>query len=93
MPFYRTKAGMLHMKGAKLPLPCAARVLIDGTEQTCAVFSLYLCDGPAQGRKTCDAPLCEAHARQTGRNRHLCPACHLQHCQADAQRGLFTSLV
>ncbi len=94
MPFYRSQMGMFHLKGTKLPAPCAASVLIDGAEQTCAVFSLYLCDGPtAQSRKACDAPLCEAHARQTGRNRHLCPACHLQHCQADAQRGLFTSIV
>lgn len=93
MPFYRTDMGAVHIKGTKLPKPCAARALIDGKDQLCARYSLYLCDGPGQAGKTCDAALCEAHARQTGPNRHLCPPCHLNHRDADPQRGLFTSLV
>ncbi|ODU36654.1 MAG: hypothetical protein ABT03_15540 [Comamonas sp. SCN 67-35] len=93
MPFYRLKTGIVHVKGTRLPRPCAAHVLIDGHEQLCAAWSTYLCDGPAQGRDTCDMPLCEAHAREIGPNRHLCPACHLSHRYADPQRGLFSSLI
>lgn len=95
MPLYRTSFGMVHMRGSRLPAPCSARALIAGQEQVCMVASAYLCDGPGTSgqRSTCDAPLCEAHAREIGRNRHLCPACHLQHRDADPQRGLFTSLV
>lgn len=48
---------------------------------------------PAEGRKTCDKPLCEAHAREIGRNKHLCPSCHLIHLDASGQRSLFTSLI
>jgi hypothetical protein len=57
--------------------------------------SAYLCDGPnnANPSGTCDAPLCDIHARQIGPNRHLCPTCLLVHRDADPQRGLFTSLV
>ena len=95
MPFYRMSTSMVHIKGSKLPAPCGARLLIDGREQVCMAISGYLCDGPGTRgpHSTCDAPLCEAHARETGRNRHLCPACHLKHRDADPQRGLFTSLV
>ena len=96
MPYYRTSFGMVHMRGSKLPDPCGARVLIAGHEQQiCMVASDYLCDGPdtTGQRETCDAPLCEAHAHQIGRNQHLCPSCFLQHRDADPQRGLFTSLV
>lgn len=93
MPFYRLKFGIVHIKGTKLAAPCAAQAQIDGKAQRCLAPSHYLCDGPAENRKTCDAPLCEAHARPIGPNKHLCPACHLKLREADAQRGLFTSLV
>ncbi len=95
MPFYRTPTGMVHMHGRNLPALCGARVLIAGHEQICMVASDFLCDGPdtTGQRKTCDAPLCEAHARQIGSNQHLCPSCFLKHRDADPQRGLFTSLV
>lgn len=95
MPFYRLKTGIVHMKGSRLPAPCNARSLIDGKEQVCMAPSAYLCDGANNANRsgTCDAPLCEAHARQIGSNKHLCPACHLTHRTADPQRGLFTSLV
>lgn len=95
MPFYRLKVGIVHMKGTRLPAPCAARILLDGKDAPCLAPSAYLCDGAnnTQPSGTCDAPLCAAHAREIGPNRHLCPACHLSHCTAEAQRSLFTSLV
>ncbi|UCU92655.1 hypothetical protein [Hydrogenophaga taeniospiralis] len=101
MPYYRLALGMVHMRGTRLPPPCAARILIDGQDAQCLAMSAYLCDGPPpphrqgdyQDSGTCDAPLCEAHARQTGPNRHLCPACHQTQRDAEQQRSLFTSLV
>lgn len=95
MPFYRLKTGMVHIKGTRLPAPCGARVLIDGREQVCMAISAFLCDGPDPSSRsgTCDRALCEAHAREIGPNRHLCPDCHLSRRDADPQRGLFTSLV
>ncbi|MDP3887058.1 hypothetical protein [Hydrogenophaga sp.] len=89
------------MRGTRLPAPCAARILIDGQDAPCMAPSAYLCDGPPtphrqgdyQDSGTCDAPLCEAHARQIGPNRHLCPACHLSECNTQQQRSLFTSIV
>lgn len=93
MPFYRTAMGVVHMRGTKLPPPCGAVLLVAGQRQRCLAFAPNLCDGPGEGRKTCDRPLCEAHSNRIGPNRHLCPACHLKHRDADPQRGLFTSLV
>ena len=101
MPFYRLKIGIVHMKGSRLPAPCKARMLVDGKELVCMAPSAYLCDGPPaphrqgdyQDTGTCDTPLCEAHAREIGKNRHLCPACHQSHRDADPQRGLFTSIL
>lgn len=95
MPFYRFKTGIVHVKGTRLPAPCNTRMLIDGKEQGCMAPSAYLCDGTNTANRsgTCDAPLCEAHARQIGPNRHLCPVCHLSHCNAQQQRSLFTSIV
>lgn len=102
MPIYRLKTGIVHMKGTKLPAPCGARVLVDGKEVICLAPSEFLCDGPPPPERvrqyhdsgTCDRALCEAHAHEIGKNRHLCPACRL--AQQDAgpqQRNLFTSLV
>jgi hypothetical protein len=95
MPFYRLKFGIVHMKGTRLTDPCAARVLIDGKQSPCMAPSAYLCDGTDNRHRTgtCDTPLCEAHARQTGPNRHLCPACHQTQRDAEQQLSLFTSLV
>ena len=95
MPFYRLKTGIVHVKGTRLPAPCNARTLIDSKQQVCMAPSAYLCDGASNANSsgTCDAPLCEVHARPIGPNRHLCPACHLSHCNADQQRSLFTSIV
>ena len=52
------------------------------------------------GAHTCDMPLCAAHARQVGRNKHYCPRHHQQGMQpagapdqGSAQLGLFTGLL
>lgn len=95
MPFYRLKTGIVHMRGTRMPDPCAARVLIEGKEVACMAPSGYLCDGADNRNRsgTCDVPLCEAHARQIGPNKHLCPTCHQSQLDAKQQRGLFTSIV
>jgi hypothetical protein len=93
MPWYRINGMAVHMKGTKLPNPCAARVWIDGKERLCRAISGFLCDFPAGGGRTCDRALCDVHARQVGPNKHYCP----EH-QADAdarqpQLGLITTLL
>ena len=97
MPFYRLKTGIVHVKGTRLPAPCCVRFFwpTTGKEQACMAPSAYLCDGANEANRsgTCDAPLCELHARQIGPNRHLCPACLQSRSDSDPQRGLFTSLV
>ena len=40
----------------------------------CAGVGDYLCDYPVGENKTCDAPLCETHAKEIGENLHYCPA-------------------
>lgn len=103
MPCYRLKTGIVHVKGSRLPAPCSVRISwpSTGKEQVCMAPSAYLCDGPPpphrqgdhQDTGTCDAPLCEVHAREIGKNRHLCPTCLQSHSDSDPQRGLFTSIV
>lgn len=94
MPFYRLEMGIVHMKGSKLPKPCTARVLIEGQEAACMAPSGFLCDGPSKTlRGTCDAPLCERHATQVGRDRHLCPSCRTEALEEIGQRNLFTHLL
>jgi hypothetical protein len=36
-------------------------------------ISGYLCDHELEGGKTCDAPLCDDHAHEVGKDRHYCP--------------------
>lgn len=94
MSYYRMKTGgMVHMRGHKLPAPCCAPLQIDGKQVVCMTPSAFLCDGPGQGSKTCDRALCEAHATQTGPDRHLCPACRTASLDAAGQRSLFTHLI
>ncbi|KTT21874.1 hypothetical protein [Pseudacidovorax intermedius] len=94
MPFYRLGIGIVHMKGSKLPAPCAARVLIEGKEAACLAPSGFLCDGPSKsGKGTCDAAMCERHATQVGPNSHLCPSCRTEAVDEIGQRNLFTHLV
>lgn len=41
----------------------------------CGAPAPFLCDGPGEGRPTCDAPICGRHALHVGRDRDLCPSC------------------
>ena len=94
MPWYRNhKLGVYHMRGSKLPAPCGELMLLEGQQVTCLFPSDYLCDGPGPARRTCDRPLCGAHATQTGPDKHLCPACRTASIDASGQRSLFTHLV
>lgn len=91
MPFYRLPNGSVyHAKGTKLPPACVAKVGIEPPAQrSCGVMSAFLCDGHVGSGHTCDRALCQAHAHQVGRNRHLCPECLSQ----QPQRGLFTGVL
>lgn len=93
MSWYRINGMTVHMRGTKLPKPCAAKFGIGDQQQYCMEMSAYLCDGPAGGGHTCDRALCDAHAHQVGKNRHYCPECRADHIDNPAQGGLFTSLV
>lgn len=81
MPVYRQQAGrpgFMHIKlggrGSKNPpAPCVARAWIEGKDERCACISGFLCDHELSNGQTCDAPLCDAHAHQVAKNRHLCP--------------------
>jgi hypothetical protein len=95
MPFYRINGMSVHMQGRTLPKPCVALVGVaqPGKPQSvCMDMSEFLCDWPIDG-KTCDRALCEAHAKQVGKNKHYCPEHFLEHMSAEKQLGLFTSLV
>lgn len=48
-------------------------------------MSGFFCDWPTSAGKTCDLPLCEAHAVQIGPNKHHCPAHALEALQSGAQ--------
>ncbi len=66
MPFYHLGLGIVHIKGSKLPEPCAAHVLIEGKEHGCLAASSFLCDGPSKsGKGTCDATMCEPRSDPT----------------------------
>ncbi len=100
MPFFVVAGQPMHIRfggRGKAPAPCVASVGIGAKQRKCCDISSYLCDWPLDDGHTCDAPLCAAHARDVGRNRHYCPRHHLQAQQhgepMDRQMGLFTSLV
>lgn len=88
MPWYRFNGTVVHMRGTKLPKACAGHILRDGKEVLCLAISGYLCDHPDGGGRTCDKPLCEAHAHQVGPDKHYCQ----QHRLDTEQPGLFTGL-
>ena len=82
MPYYRVNGLMVHLNlGGKLrknpPAPCCARIPEKPGPKTvsmrCFAISAYLCDHENSDGKTCDAPLCDEHAKQIGKDRHLCP--------------------
>lgn len=96
MPFYKLPGlGMVHVKMSgrqKPPAPCIAVVGFSAAaaeRDHCCACSEYLCDWPTAPGKTCDAPLCSAHAHLVGTNRHYCPDHHAAHTHQHPQRSLF----
>ena len=83
MPWYRVHGTMVHIrmtntKKRPAPAPCCAPIPNPSKEAgkpevRCMAISTYLCDWPLDGGGTCDAPLCEEHARLIAPDRHLCP--------------------
>lgn len=51
----------------------------------CGDFAERLCDFKLPDGKTCDAPICKAHATRVGRNLDMCP----QHAPKESQPLLF----
>lgn len=101
MPFYTVGGLRMHIKfsGRNPPAPCVARVGVGQAQHACCDISSLLCDWPNSDCKTCDAPLCAAHGREVGRNRHYCPM-HFAQAQAPGavqpgthQLNLFTRLL
>lgn len=97
MPFYRMNGMTIHVRGTKLPPACCAAVGIQTSDgqamQVCGAISGFECDWPVANRRTCDKPLCEAHASAVGPNKHYCQQHHAEHLADTNQPGLFTSLV
>lgn len=93
MPFYVINGMPVHVKFSgkkKPPAPCVAQIWVSKVSQRrCAGLSAYLCDWTNTDGKTCDAPLCNAHAHQIGKNRHLCPMHYARHLQQNPQPDLF----
>lgn len=83
MPFYRVNGLMVHlnMRGKKAPAPCCGRISLAGIDTRCMAISQYLCDAELSDGKTCDAPLCDQHAKQVGKDRHLCPRHAAEHAK------------
>lgn len=81
MPFFRINGLMVHLKlggpKSKQPKPCAALLptVHEGKPATmrCCAISGFLCDWQLPDGGTCDKPLCEEHAQQVAKDRHLCP--------------------
>lgn len=100
MPFFKVPGiGVMHVKmgGRKRHLaPCAAVVGFHseaGEQEQCHQWSEFLCDWATMPGRTCDAPLCESHAREVGKNRHFCPEHFAAHTHQQPQRGLFDGLL
>ena len=77
MPTYRTPHGFMHIKMTNTkkhpaPAPCCARIQIEGRNVRCMAMSTKLCDFKLDDGRTCDAPLCDEHAHDMGKDRHLC---------------------
>lgn len=84
MPVYRVGDTVVHLKLSgrskkSPPAPCCAQTpprLLSGHGRPlrrCMAISAYLCDWPLEAGGTCDAPLCDEHAHQVGKDRHYCP--------------------
>jgi hypothetical protein len=92
VPFYRAPGlGLVHMKigGKDRAPPCRAPFEWQHqgvTHHHCCRPSGFACDAPVGDRgETCDMPLCEDHAKQIGKDRHLCP----KHAAEAPQTELF----
>jgi hypothetical protein len=100
MPFYKLADGTVrHMKlsgRSKPPAPCVAMMKRSGETEpsTCEQLSGYLCDYPISKGKTCDRPLCDAHATEISKNRHYCPDHRLLASELNPQMqlGLFGAI-
>lgn len=87
MPFYRVPGiGLVHFKiGGKRQHDAPCRAPHEWTHQgrqihECCRASAFLCDAPVGDEgHTCDMPLCDEHAKQIGRDRHLCPKHAAEH--------------
>lgn len=91
MPFYQINGMPVHVNFGrrKGPAPCVAQVWVSKVSQRrCAGISAYLCDWPTGDGKTCDAPLCEAHAHQVGKNKHYCQGHYARHRAQNPQPDL-----
>ena len=53
--------------------PACRAPMPDG--RVCGEPAPFLCDGAKPGGKTCDLPICSAHALHVGHGRDLCPTC------------------
>lgn len=80
MPFVNLPNGVVaHLKVARRPRRvCCA--------QGCSAWSTRLCDYALSAKRTCNAPMCDAHATSVGPDLDHCPA------HAHVQAGLFTGL-
>lgn len=66
----------------RMDLPGGGTAIVCGLRRrrcaTCGSEGTLLCDGPPRAgakKKTCDAPICKAHAKEIGPDQHLCPRC------------------
>lgn len=76
MPYFRINGMLMHMKlcgKAKNTKACREVIDLNGKLANCLGIGGFLCDHVMDDGKTCDRPLCEAHAMQVGTDKHLCP--------------------
>jgi hypothetical protein len=65
------------MKCSRIKMPGGGMAIVCGTHERlkqchCGCLAPFLCDWK-KGERTCDAPICPAHAFQAGPDKHLCP--------------------
>lgn len=71
MPWVNVAGTWVHVKMTKRRVLTCKCELGPGAG-VCGALAPFLCDFPA-GKRTCDAPLCAAHATEVGLDRHYCP--------------------
>lgn len=76
MPWYKFPDGTdyhVHFGTAgnkKAAPPCLCK---REDQSHCGIPAPFLCDWKVGGGKTCDRPMCDAHAFQVDTDKHLCP--------------------